>query len=92
MQCPPTSDGAEGVEVLGGEQRSGQFPDELLEQRRGVVWTHLVPADLPRVEVGLQVLLQQLHAENNETTFSEQINRINTIREFTTSEKLFDCN
>lgn len=62
-QRPLTSDGAEVVEVLGGEQRGGQLPDELLEQRRGVVGTHLVPADLTRVEVGLQVLLQQLHTE-----------------------------
>lgn len=60
---PLTSDGAEVVEVLGGEQRGGQLPDELLEQRCGVVRTHLVPADLTCVEVGLQVLLQQLHTE-----------------------------
>lgn len=58
-----TSDGAEGVEVLGGEQGGRQLPDELLEQRRGVVGAHLVPADVARVEVGLQVLLQQLRTQ-----------------------------
>lgn len=60
-----TSDGAEGVEVFGGEQRSRKLADELLEQRSSIVWTHVVPVDLPWVEVGLQVLLQQLHTENN---------------------------
>lgn len=58
-----TSDGTEGVEVLGGEQGGRQLPDELLEQRRGVVGAHLVPADVARVEVGLQVLLQQLRTQ-----------------------------
>lgn len=57
---PLTSYGAEGVEVLGGEQWRGQFPDELLEQRSSVIWTHLIPRELPRGKVCLQVLLQQL--------------------------------
>lgn len=57
---PPTSDSAEGVDVFGGEQGSRQFPDELLEQRGSIVWIHLVPAELSRVETGLQLLLQQL--------------------------------
>lgn len=74
-----TSDGAEGVEVLGGEQRSGQFADELLEQRGSVVCTHFIPADLPQVEVGLQVLLQQLQIENN-VTFSDHRSQMNCQR------------
>lgn len=69
-----TSDGAEGVEVLGGEQGGRQLPDELLEQRRGVVGAHLVPADVARVEVGLQVLLQQLrtHSRRFQCQFIER--------------------
>lgn len=63
--CALTSDGAEGVQVLGGEQRGRKFPDKLLQQRCGVVGTHLVPAHRARVEVGLQVLLQQLRTEQN---------------------------
>lgn len=66
-----TSDGAEGVEVLGGEQGGRQLPDELLEQRRGVVGAHLVPADVARVEVGLQVLLQQLRTQPEVCHFIE---------------------
>lgn len=46
-RCPLTSDSTKGVEVLSCEQGSRQFPDELLEQRGSVVWTHIVPADLP---------------------------------------------
>lgn len=58
-----TSDGAEGVEVLGGQQGGRQLSDELLEQRRRVVGADLVPADVARVEVALQVLLQQLRTQ-----------------------------
>lgn len=68
-----TSDGAEGVEVLGGEQGGRQLPDELLEQRRGVVGAHLVPADVARVEVGLQVLLQQLRTRPEARHFTERV-------------------
>lgn len=71
---PPllTSDGAEGVEVLGGEQGGRQLPDELLEQRRRVVGAHLVPAHVARVEVGLQVLLQQLRTQPERCVSSEE--------------------
>ena len=55
-----TSDGAEGVEVLGGEQRGRKLPDELLEEGGGVVGADLVPDHAPGVEGGLQGLLQQL--------------------------------
>ena len=58
---PPTSDGAEGVDVFGGEQGSRQLPDELLQQRCSIVRIHLIPAELSRVETGFQLLLQQLH-------------------------------
>lgn len=57
---PPTSDGAEGVDVFGGEQGSGQLPDELLQQRGSIVGAHVVPAEVSRVETGFQLLLQQL--------------------------------
>lgn len=60
---PLTSNGAEGVEVLGGEQGCGQFPDELLKQRSSVIWTHLIPREVPRGKVCLQVLLQQLQTQ-----------------------------
>lgn len=40
-----TPDGVEGGEVLGGQQRRGQLPDELLQERRGVVGTHIIPAE-----------------------------------------------
>lgn len=63
---PPTSDSAEGVDVFGGEQGRGQFPDELLEQGSSIVWIHLLPAELPRVKTGLQLLLQQLQSQNGE--------------------------
>lgn len=68
MVRPLTSDSAEGVQVLGGEQRSGQFSDELFQQCGSIVWTHFVPADQPRVEVGLQVLLQQLYSRSKVST------------------------
>lgn len=58
--CPLTSDSAKRVEVLCSEQRSRKFPDELLQQRCSVVWTHFIPGEMPGVEIGLQVLLQQL--------------------------------
>lgn len=41
-----TSDGTEGVEVLGGEQRSRELSDEFLEKCGGVVGTHFLPLDL----------------------------------------------
>lgn len=63
-QHPLTSHGAEGVEVFCGEQRIRQVPDELLEQRSGIVRAHFIPVEASRVEVGLQVLLQQLQTGN----------------------------
>ena len=88
--CPLTSDSTEGVEVLSCEQGSRQFPDELFEQRSSVVWTHLVPADLPWVEVGLQVLLQQLETENNET-FSKLHDQRQTVSiKYTASNNQFN--
>lgn len=65
---PLTSYGAESVEVLGGEQGCGQFPYELLEQRSSVIWTHLIPRELPRGKACLQVLLQQLQTQKNSET------------------------
>lgn len=55
-----TSDGAEGVEVFGGQQRRREFTDELLEQSGGVIRTDLVPAERTAVKRVLQLLLQHL--------------------------------
>lgn len=46
--------------MLRGQQRGGQVSDELLQERRHVVGTHLVPAEAARVERALQLLLQEL--------------------------------
>lgn len=60
MRPSRTSDSAEGVEVFGGQQRRRQLTDELLEQRRGVVRTDLVPVERTAVKRVLQLLLQDL--------------------------------
>ena len=46
--------------MFGGQQGGGQLSDELLEERGGVVRTHLLPAHLATVEANLQTLLEQL--------------------------------
>lgn len=55
-----TVDGDEGVEVLHGQQRVGQLPDEEFQQGGGVVLLELVPREHAVVEGRLQLLAQRL--------------------------------
>lgn len=55
-----TVDGDEGVEVLHGQQRVGQLPDEELQQGCRVVLLELVPLEHAVVEGRLQLLAQRL--------------------------------
>lgn len=55
-----TVDGDEGVEVLYGQQRVGQLPDEELQQGGGVVLLELAPREHAVIEGRLQLLTQRL--------------------------------
>lgn len=55
-----TVDGDKGVEVLHGEQRVGQLPDEELQHGGGVVLLELLPREHAVVEGRLQLLAQRL--------------------------------
>lgn len=59
-----TVDGDEGVEVLHGQQRVRQLPDEELQQGCRVVLLELVPREHAIVEGRLQLLAQRLGWEN----------------------------
>lgn len=58
-----TVDGNKCVEVLHGQQRVGQLPDEHLQEAGGIVLLQLLPLKRPVVERGLEVLTQRLESE-----------------------------
>lgn len=61
-----TVDGDEGVEVLHGQQRVGQLPDEELQQGCSVVLLQLVPWEDAVVEGRLKLLAQRLGGRKRE--------------------------
>lgn len=77
-----TPDGAEGVQMFGGQQWSRQLADEFLQQSRGVVRTDLIPTERTPVKRLLQLLLknlQQTHhqpRERHDNTFTNYTHHI----------------